>query len=367
MGRGREQKSKQIEDLLNEWRRMLEERGKSQLFDLHHESETSSANIFNAVFGWKLVNENENKIGTAIIDLKDKKNKLYVQVSSDGSTHKVRKTVEKFSESVLAKSGYRLMVFALGKKSSRLPEEIVINGFTFIPEDDVFDFNDLTRGFRYFQMDRMDALYKLVHREIRPEISSTAPVKADDGRRLKRNLTLRDKLAKQLLKPARVDDPITYIFEPHWKFKYSDVIIREHKDKTFPNGTDAGSSFSWCTLYLFNQYDRGLEFIDGIGGRVAINAKGEWFKLEFKDELPNGNHGYEVLSVTNFYRIAYDDIVLFDTEADDYYDLPTLYVRSAHAGKPWETILFGTQGNLDKRRLVNYLNLENEIDPPASY
>ena len=366
MGRGREEVYKQIEDLLISWRDRLTNRGKAQLFDLHHISEDSSAHILNEIYGFALKNVNKDKIGTAIIDLKDDEEKLYIQVTSDGGTRKVRKTITDFHKSKFLDKEYECKVFVLGFKSKRLPEQIEVGTTEYSTRECVFDFYDLCNSFRHMSMTRLKRLLKLVESEILPAQKvkrKTGPSEATA--RLKRNKKVRDEFAKKMMFKIDLREDRSTLYDPYRKFRYSQVLLREVSDRTFPDTSETlPDNFTWNKNNLYDTYEYGLEFVDSMGQKIGFLADDKWFKIRHSDESFENIPGIRTDHLHTFYRLPYDQIQLIDMETDEYYALPSLYITLQENGWPWESIVFGRMGNAEKRRCPWYLEVDDEVDSP---
>ena len=151
---------------------------------------------------------------------------------------------------------------------------------------------------------------------------------------ISRNISLKKRLRKELLKhPKEIDWKKARQNPPH-KFQSSEVIIHSVDDTTYPDVDfkETGIS-SWFKLEIWDFYHNGLEFIVGIDYGI-VDSEERWSIIEY-----NGSYDktkYKKIKMFVVARIPYQNIVDYDTIGDEYYPQPHIYCRFANGGSPYE-------------------------------
>lgn len=102
-------------------------------------SESFFCGLLNTVFGYQLHDLNATEMNYTSIDLGDEKNKIAIQVTSEKTSAKIRKTLEKFCENEYYKKYDRLIIFIIGKKPN-FSATFEPNGkIEFLKERDIWD------------------------------------------------------------------------------------------------------------------------------------------------------------------------------------------------------------------------------------
>lgn len=104
--------------------------------------------MLNIIFNWNLKNENFTEKNAATIDLADKENRIAIQVTSDDSTAKIRKTLNGYREKKLYEQYDRLIIVVIKKRKQYKADfdSAVQNQFTFDKKKDIFTIDDMIRG-----------------------------------------------------------------------------------------------------------------------------------------------------------------------------------------------------------------------------
>lgn len=137
-----------------------------QLYDIDHVLEDFCVGLLNIVFDWSLHNINHEQKNTPAIDLGDVLNKVAVQVTSDNSGSKIKKTVKKFISNGLHNTYNKLLVVVLVPKQRRYtitPE--TPDTFSFSVENDILDFRDLIRIIKMEGPKKLRAVASFIERE----------------------------------------------------------------------------------------------------------------------------------------------------------------------------------------------------------
>jgi hypothetical protein len=167
---------------------------------------------------------------------------------------------------------------------------------------------------------------------------------------LKRKLTLKKRLQKDLLLELDREHWERLRYEPWIKFRYHNVIIRSVDDKSWPNvgEREKNKISSWFKGEFWDFYENGIELISN-GGEAIFDSKGNWDILNWRGDKREGNNNYTKVSYHSFLRIPYEFIVDYDMEPDDYYGVPTIYVEYAKDNMPYEEILYGRGSYFNKQ------------------
>lgn len=109
---------KVITDALGTLSYQVEYRNTINLYDINIISEDFYKNLLNKVFGYNLINLNTIEKNTSAIDLGDRKQRIAIQVTSDNTSTKIKKTIDKFLEYNLYDDYDTLFILILTKKKS---------------------------------------------------------------------------------------------------------------------------------------------------------------------------------------------------------------------------------------------------------
>ena len=127
--------------------------------DVNKGAENFYVDLLNLIYEWKLVNGNDMEPNMKAIDLIDKKNRIAVQVTSNTESGKVRDTLIGYAEKNYARDYDRLIILIITEKVPHPSayKNLPSAGISFNPEDDIWDYRDLTRKMRNadFSIDRV--------------------------------------------------------------------------------------------------------------------------------------------------------------------------------------------------------------------
>lgn len=114
-------------------------------YDINISSENFFIHLLNIIFDWNLKNENFTEKNTAAIDLADKDNRIAIQVTSDDSAKKIRKTLIVYRDKELYKQYDRLIIIVIKKRKSYTANfDSAINGrFNFDKKHNIFTIDEL--------------------------------------------------------------------------------------------------------------------------------------------------------------------------------------------------------------------------------
>lgn len=120
--------------------------GTLNLTDSNVHAEDFVAELLNSIYGWSLLNTNKVTANYPCIDLIDEQKGLGVQVTAEGGSAKLTKTVECMKANELAGKVTQLKVFLLIAKQGQYTVNAVCPGVTFDWRSDVLDFDDATKA-----------------------------------------------------------------------------------------------------------------------------------------------------------------------------------------------------------------------------
>ena len=339
----REEELKKIVRELTRWEVELSNRNALNLYDANIFSEHTICRLLNSVYGYNLHNINLVQNNFPAIDLADNFNRVAVQVTTTKATKKIQYTIDSFLANGLYQAYDQLFVLILGKKQKSYPAFDTQQHFTFTSEQNIIDFHGLLNKINSLPTPKVEEIAKILLYE--NQSGTKAAPKQSSAAKLKKNLALRDKMQKALLKDLGHEPWEHAYYEPWVKFRYDSVIVRSVDDRSYPElrPTPAGQISSWFKMQFWDFYDNGIEFI-GMGGKAFFDKSGKWDLLDWGDETRKNNPDYTAITYHPFYRIPYDYIVKLDMVTDPYSGYPSLYVEYAKDGMPYEDILYGRAG-----------------------
>lgn len=135
-----------IIDLLSYLSSQIETAGGLHLYDRHIHSEDFFKRFLNLLYGYELVNVNLSEPNFPAIDLGDKNAKKCIQVTSDSSPAKIRKTIALFNENRLYEEYAGLTILIITKKGSYARTVFDTGGmFDFDIKRDIIDKEDIIK------------------------------------------------------------------------------------------------------------------------------------------------------------------------------------------------------------------------------
>lgn len=154
----REECIKRIEFHLSQLRAEVELNNSTCRFDINQAAEDVICSLLNLIYGWDLGNENHQQQNTAAVDLTDRKGRLAVQVTSDGSRKKIQSTIDTFIDHELYRDFDQLYILLLtNRKSQKMPFETG-SLFSFDSRQHIMDFRDLTKKLRTLDTETLEKI-----------------------------------------------------------------------------------------------------------------------------------------------------------------------------------------------------------------
>lgn len=210
----------QIKTIANEfarWQVQLENLNTLNLYDANLFSETSICEILNVIFDYELKNVNSLVKNHPAIDLADSYNRIAVQVTLTKSKVKIQATLSKFFENKLEAAYDELLVIILGRKQKVYSGLCVPNSFVFDTKRHILNFRDLLHLIGFLPTKRIEKIANLLEQENIPKTRSKSVSAAT---KVKRNLALKKKLKKDLLRTLDRQDQRHAMYDPSYRFKH---------------------------------------------------------------------------------------------------------------------------------------------------
>ncbi|MDX2002682.1 MAG: ABC-three component system protein [Chitinophagales bacterium] len=160
-----------IEERLNLLALRITRRGKLNILDFHGHSENFYQRLLNEIYGWEVMNENENKQNVEAIDLIDHTNKFVIQVSSTSTKQKIETSLSK--DLIKSYKGFTFKFISIAKDADDLRKETFKNphGISFTPTSDIIDIKSILITVRGMTIDNQKRVYKFIKNELSPEVN----------------------------------------------------------------------------------------------------------------------------------------------------------------------------------------------------
>lgn len=159
-----------IEERLSLLALRITNRGKLNILDYHGHSENFYQYFLNEVYGWAVINENDNKQNVEAIDLIDHVNKFVIQVSSTASKQKIESSLSK--KLIESYKSYTFKFVSIAKDADDLRKDTFKNphGINFIPSSEIIDIKSILTRIRGMHIDDQKRIYNFVKKELVAEI-----------------------------------------------------------------------------------------------------------------------------------------------------------------------------------------------------
>ena len=286
-----------IEERINLLALRIDSRGKLNILDFHGHSENFYQYFLNEVYGWTVINENDNKQNVEAIDLIDHTNKFVIQVSSTASKQKIESSLSK--DSIKNYVGYTFKFVFIAKDADNLRNNTFKNphSISFTPSTDIIDKTSILSKIRGLHIDDQERIYQFVKKELVTEF---------DTMKLESNLAaVINILAKEDLDKAELVAEINS-FEIDRKISYNNlnaakVIIDDYTvhsgrvDKIYSEFDSQGSNKSNSVLSTIRQ--------EYAKAKVRFSDDLLFFEVISKVEE-------KVLNSTNYTPIPFDELEL---------------------------------------------------------
>lgn len=158
-----------IEYHLHYLQRIIITRSTLNILNLHIRSEDFYRELFNMIYGYKLVNANMIEPNASSIDLVDNENKIIFQVTCTPTKEKIEQTLSK--EILKEKySDYSLYFMFIGKNAEHLIGKEYKNPYniSFDSQNHIYDVESLLRRINFLSIDNLKNVYDLVKKYLLP-------------------------------------------------------------------------------------------------------------------------------------------------------------------------------------------------------
>lgn len=146
----------------------ISQKGVLKLYDDHIHAESFFCGLLNIIFGYQLTNANFDHPNAAAIDLLDATNRIAVQVTTDRTAAKVRKTLEKFGAHALYRQYDRLIILIIGDRPNYRATFEVNYDFTFSAKDDIWGVKYLIEKIGRQDTDKLAQISDYIDKQLIP-------------------------------------------------------------------------------------------------------------------------------------------------------------------------------------------------------
>jgi hypothetical protein len=143
----------------------VENRNRVGLFEMTKLLENFYRDVLNEIYGYSLKNTNEDRSNSPAVDLVDDSKGIAIQVTSSGTSAKINKTLETLTDDQLS-SYTTIIILVAGKKQKSFTLDADKMARTKFRTENVWDYTDLCRSLVNLQLDRLQALHKIVTKQI---------------------------------------------------------------------------------------------------------------------------------------------------------------------------------------------------------
>jgi len=286
-----------IEEKLSILATRVELRGKLNILDFHIHSENFYLHFFNLLLGWKLENENVKLQNVPSIDLIDKTNKIFIQVSATNTKQKIENTLK--GKILKNYQNYNFKFISISKDAKELRNKTYANPFSinFNPKTDIYDIKSILNIILSLDIDKQRAIQEFVKKELGQET---------DNEKLDLNLTtIINILVKENLNTNN-SNPTINSFEierkiSHNNLKSTSITINDYKihysrlDKIYTEFDKQGVNKSYSVLETIRQ-----EYV-----KLLINFSDDQLFLKVKDNIIE-----KIMLSANFVKMPIDELEL---------------------------------------------------------
>ncbi len=155
----------EIVDELSSIANQIATRSKLGLLDLNVYSESFFKDVVNAIYGWQLVNLNQDRSNEPGLDLGDEVHKVAIQVTSRSDAKKVNSTLQKITAGQAEKYTEFYVLVAGEKKNSYKLDVELCRKYGFEVEN-ILDVRDLCRRALDLPIDKLQQLHMLIRTNV---------------------------------------------------------------------------------------------------------------------------------------------------------------------------------------------------------
>ncbi len=302
----REAYLKIIADSLGTLSNQVELRNSINLLDINIILEDFFKDFLNLIYGYELINLNIIEKNTSAIDLVDKNIKLAIQVTSDNSSTKINKTINKFIEKELYKQYHKLQFLILIKKRNYTKTFETNNLFTF-NKDDIIDFRDILHDIKEKDTEHLLNISNFLEKEVFIKVNKKRKSQANE---IETIIDLIEYLSSNKEMPKK---NITTITDPNDKInrrfkKYADFLKKLYADLVGLYGNAVAEAHKAISLddvknMVIRLYLRDISnrYLEETGGNPKLAL--ENLTQNFEDQLSNSGKKYDKMAI-KFYLIS---------------------------------------------------------------
>lgn len=265
-----------IEEKLNILVTRTESRGGLNILDLNIHSENFYLHFFNLLLSWKLENENAKLQNVPSIDLIDRTNKIFIQVSATSTKKKIEDTLAK--DILKNYLDYSFKFISISKDAANLRTTTFKNPYNiaFDPKKDIYDVKSILDIILPLDIDKQRAIQEFIKKELGKE---TDIEKLDSNLTTIVNILAKENLnenEKPNVKSFEIDGKITYN-----NLKTTKIIIEDYKihhnrlEKIYREFDEQGANKSFSVLQNLRQ-----EY-----AKLLSNFEGDELFLKIKDDV----------------------------------------------------------------------------------
>lgn len=162
----RSEKLAKIKNYLSEVERSVEFDTRANLFDINKHCENFYCGLLNIIYGLSLKNANVESKNYISVDLIDKNNSIYIQVTSTNTRNKVQSTIDKFIKKEFYKDNKLQILIICGKKEKYKKKFNTQQKFTFDSSRDIIDNRDLYSTINNLDIEKIDKALEYLKSEI---------------------------------------------------------------------------------------------------------------------------------------------------------------------------------------------------------
>jgi hypothetical protein len=285
-----------IEEKLSILTTRVELRGKLNILDLHIHSENFYLHFLNLLFDWKLENENANLQNVPSIDLIDRTNKIFIQVSATNTKKKIEDTLAK--DILKDYSHYSFKFISISKDASDRRKETFSNPYniTFTPQTDIYDVKSILDFIISLTIDKQRETQEFIKKELGHD---TDIEKLDSNLTTIVNILAKENLndnSNLNLKSFEIDRKIEHNSLERAKYTIDDYKIHHNRlERIYSEFDKQGVNKSFSVLQSIRQ-----EYIE-----LISSISGDELFLKVKDNIIE-----KIRQSANFVKIPMDELEL---------------------------------------------------------
>ncbi len=302
----REEYLKIIADSLGILVYQVKMRNTINLYDINIIAEDFYKDLLNIVYDYNLYNLNTVDKNAPSIDLADDKEKLSIQITSDNTSTKIKKTIEKFIEKKQYQKYDKLKVLILTEKKNYRTKFDTKNLVEFDSNKDVWDYTDLMKDIRGLSDTKLKQVSEFLDTQVNNNIAEITRIQASEVETIIGLIEFLSSNKKPVKAKKTIVDPdrkINKRFKDHSEFlkelymKLVSLYESAVNEANITMGLDEVSEMLIGT-YLMDISDTYLELAND-DPKIAL----ENLTVFFADELSKSGKKYDKMAI-KYYLIS---------------------------------------------------------------